>query len=347
MLTLGIETSCDDTAAAVLCDGKPLSSIVSSQHELHHKYGGVVPELASRAHIQNIAHVLEAAMEQAQSKYQDIDRIAVTQGPGLIGSLLVGLSVAKGLASSLRCPLIGVNHLAGHVSSVWLNGNTVEYPALSLVASGGHTVLFHQEEERSVRLVGKTRDDSVGEILDKIAVFLRLGYPGGPVIERWARHGDEEAISFPIATMSDGSLDFSFSGLKSAALRYLKAQRIAPLDPDEDAPPGEAMTNFLASFQAAALKNLLSRVEQAYPHFPCRTICLSGGVGANQRLRELLADYAASEGVQLVVPPTEFCTDNAAMIACAACRFEWPSSQAAEIDACSNLAFPSAGEIAL
>ena len=308
MLVLGIETSCDETAAAVLADGVLRSNVVESQDPIHARYGGVVPELASRRHLEVVLPVVARALDQAGVRLSDLDGIAVTHGPGLVGSLLVGLSVAKALAYVHRVPLVGVNHLEGHIFAGRLADPTLEPAFLALVVSGGHTALYACEAPLRYRLVGQTRDDAAGEAFDKVAKLLGLGYPGGPAVERTARQGDPKAIAFPVAQFQDRAPDFSFSGLKTAVSLYVRQR--APLAP-------EAVADVCASFQATAVKMLVRKAIGAARRLGIRRILLTGGVAANGPLREALEVECAERGYAWTAPPPRLCTDNAAMIAAA------------------------------
>ncbi len=318
MNVLGIETSCDETAAAVVEDGVRIrSSVVASQVKVHHNYGGVVPELASREHVDNICYVVERALGEAGVGWQDLGGIAVTRGPGLVGALLVGLTYAKALAYARGLPYVGVNHLEGHLYSVFLEHPEAPTPALSLVVSGGHTNLYYLEQgRRDYRLLARTRDDAAGEALDKLAKFLGLGYPGGPVIERLARQGNPRAVDFAVPRFSDGSLDFSYSGLKTAALRHARSLGLPfPLDP-EQLPP--AVLDLAASFQQAVIDQLIDRLERALRGLKVRAIHVSGGVSCNRALRAALETHFAPAGLPVLFPRPALTTDNAAMIAGAA-----------------------------
>ena len=309
MLILGIETSCDETAAAVLEDGKKLrSSVVASQVALHAEYGGVVPELASRRHLESILPVITQALQEGGIRLGDLDGIAVTQGPGLVGSLLVGLSVAKALAYGQKLPLVGINHLEGHIFAGFLQEPRPADPFVALLVSGGHTALYHCPAPLRYRLLGATRDDAAGEAFDKVAKLLGLGYPGGPMIERTAREGDPKAIPFPVAQFSDGAPDFSFSGLKTAVSLFVRKQ--SPLTP-------RLVADISASFQATVVKMLVRRTVRAALRERTHRILVSGGVAANRALREALQAEAEERGFEIFIPPPAFCTDNAAMIAMA------------------------------
>jgi N6-L-threonylcarbamoyladenine synthase len=316
MLVLGIETSCDETAAAIVRDGKEiLSNVIYSQIKTHTPYGGVVPELASREHLLKIRPIVDQAFADAHLTLQQIDGIAATSGPGLIGSLLVGLTYAKALSFSTHKPLTAVNHIEGHIYSVSFEHPDVEFPALALVVSGGHTNLFWVESEsgdfRNLRykLVGRTRDDAAGEAYDKVAKLLGLGYPGGPIIDRLAKTGDRNAYRFSIPKISDHSLDFSFSGIKTAVLRLVKENEKLKEDPFR--------LNLCASFQESVVNMLWSTTLKAVQHFRPKSIMLSGGVAANSRLREAFTERSAEAGLKFFYPKPILTTDNAAMIAAA------------------------------
>jgi N6-L-threonylcarbamoyladenine synthase len=308
-LVLGIESSCDETAAAVLAAGRRvLSSVVASQDDVHAPYGGVVPELASRRHIEVVVPVVERALADAGVRLADLDGIAVTHGPGLVGSLLVGCSMAKALAWVRRLPLVGVNHLEGHIFAAFLADDPPEYPFVALVVSGGHTALYHAPAPLRYALVGQTRDDAAGEAFDKVAKLLGLGFPGGPVVQRIAERGDPAALPLPLARMSDGGADFSFSGIKTAVSLHVK--RHGPLAPGE-------VADVAASFQAAVVRALVRPTVRAALRLGVPRIVLTGGVAANGPLRAALAAEAASHGLRLHIPPPRLCTDNAAMITAA------------------------------
>lgn len=315
MLVLGIETSCDETAAAVVRDGKLiLSSIISSQVELHRPYGGVVPELASREHLERIEPIVNEAISRSGVTLDDIDAIAVTQGPGLIGSLLVGVCFAKALAFSASKPFIGVNHIEGHVFSVVFDNPPIEYPALALIVSGGHTNLFFIPEAGKYKLVARTRDDAAGEAFDKVAKMLGLGYPGGPIIERLASEGDPYSIKFSIPKITDGKPDFSFSGLKTAVARYIKEKGI---EPAKDGQVSEEIKNLCASFQLTAIRSLVLPMEKMALQLKPNTLIVAGGVACNMLLREESAKVAQNLGIPIYFPSRHLSTDNAAMIAAA------------------------------
>ncbi|MFO7152291.1 MAG: tRNA (adenosine(37)-N6)-threonylcarbamoyltransferase complex transferase subunit TsaD [Bacillota bacterium] len=308
MITLGIETSCDETSAAVVADGrKILSNIILSQIQWHEKFGGVVPEIASRKHLENICAVVEKALQEASIDFSDVDLVAVTHGPGLIGALLVGVSYAKAVSFAAKKPLIGVNHIEGHIYANFLE-NDFEPPFICLVVSGGHTHLVYMEDHGKYTVLGRTLDDAAGEAFDKIARALDLGYPGGPAIDRIARLGNEDAISFPVAHIKGHELDFSFSGLKSAVLNYLNHCRQKGIS--------IKVEDVAASFQKAVVSALVEKTLEAARETDCRVIALAGGVAANSRLREEF-QKRAGENFEIRFPSVKLCTDNAAMIACA------------------------------
>ncbi len=314
---LGIETSCDETAAAVVEDRtRVLSSVVASQIEIHRRYGGVVPELASRQHIQAIGPVITEALEVAGTALDAVDAIAVTQGPGLVGSLLVGLSTAKAIAWQRRLPLLAVNHLEGHVRSAFIDHPDIAFPVVALVVSGGHTSLYLCPEEGRYLPLARTRDDAAGEAFDKVARLLGLGYPGGPVIDRLARDADENAYEFPTAQMKDRSLDFSFSGLKTAVRRTVLREGPV-LDVEEGGEVPQAVRDLVASFQKAAVDQLVRRTVRACRRERVGGLVVTGGVACNSRLRRAFDEVAREEGLSVHVPAPHYTTDNAAMIAAA------------------------------
>jgi N6-L-threonylcarbamoyladenine synthase len=351
---LGIESSCDETAAAVVRSGEELiSNVVYSQIATHHPYGGVVPELASREHLRAIVPIVRKALEDADKTYATIDAIAVTQGPGLAGSLLVGLSYAKGLAFALDKPLIAVNHLEGHIHAVLLeerqNGNSeLQFPVLALVVSGGHTHLYLAERRDSgwtYRNIGHTRDDAAGEAFDKVAKLLELGYPGGPVIDFLAQHGNPNAVKFPFAQIkhrdrnpqnrhsTEHRADFSYSGIKTAVLRYIEVHNMAdsircrresmkaiskPTAQDYLAACDRHTLDLVASFQRAIVEDLINKTLSAAMEYGVATLLVTGGVAANSELRKTFEERAAEEGIPVLFPSRKLSTDNAAMIAAAA-----------------------------
>lgn len=316
MLILGIESSCDETAAAVVKDGwEILSSVISSQIDLHKPYGGVVPELASREHLEKIEPIVKEALERANVDLKELDAIAVTQGPGLVGSLLVGVSYAKALAFGLDIPIIGVNHIEGHVYSVNLENPPVEYPAFALIVSGGHTNLFYLPEEGKYKIVARTRDDAAGEAFDKVSKMLNLGYPGGPIIEKLAKEGDAKKIKFPIAKISDGRPDYSFSGLKTAVARYVRENNIQPVLQNESV--SQEIKDLCASFQDTVVRSLLKSVEKLAVELYPKTFIVAGGVACNGYLREASEKLGRQMNIPTYFPSKHLSTDNAAMIAAA------------------------------
>ena len=308
-LTLGIETSCDETSAAVLRGTRELlSCVTATQIPIHQKYGGVVPEIASRNHILSILPVVEQALEEANVRLADIDQIAVTYGPGLVGALLVGVSAAKSLAFSLGVPLIGVNHLEGHIFANFLATPQLTPPFMALVVSGGHTALVDVADYETFRQMGRTRDDAAGEAFDKVARVMGLPYPGGPEIDRLAREGNPAAIDFPRALAQEGNYEFSFSGLKSAVLNYINSEKMK----------GHALNeaDIAASFQSAVVEVLVHKAFEAIREAGRDTLVLAGGVAANAALEKRLRMAAEAERIRYLYPPPRLCTDNAAMIAC-------------------------------
>ncbi len=302
-LVLGIESSCDDTAVAIVdSEGKVLSSVVTSQVEVHSQYGGVFPELASRAHIASIIPTIEAALSEADITHKDLRAIGVTRGPGLIGSLLVGLNTAAGLGMGWGLPVIGINHLRGHLRSADLEQQRVKYPAVLLLVSGGHTFLAHMENPREIKLLGSTRDDSVGESYDKVGRMLGLGYPGGPVVDKIAAAGTA-CIPFPRPMIQDG-LDFSFSGLKSAVSRHVSESETPVKD-------------VAASFVRAVMETLIAKCRRALTEYPAVSLVIVGGVAASPQLRAQAQQLCSELGIELCLPPLRWSTDNAAMIALA------------------------------
>jgi N6-L-threonylcarbamoyladenine synthase len=316
MRLLAIETSCDETAAAVVEDGRRvLSSVVSTQTEIHSPYGGVVPELASRHHVENLCPVVEQAMAEARIDYPELDAVAVTQGPGLVGSLLVGVQAAKAIALVHGKPLVPVHHLAGHIQAPFLDPGGVKLPALALVVSGGHTSLFSIPEEGVYRRLARTRDDAAGEAFDKVAKLLGLGYPGGPLIDRLAKDANDSAVEFKVARIKDGSADFSFSGIKTAVLYHVRREGIPPVADPANVP--NDVRDLLASFQRAVVSALVRGLVRAAEAERPRSLLLTGGVAANSRLREEARQAAARLGLPIFIPPPALSTDNAAMIAAA------------------------------
>lgn len=307
---LGIETSCDETAAAVVRDGTAvLSNVVASQIRIHRQYGGVVPEVASRKHLENITDVVEAALQKAGVDFADLSGVAVTVGPGLIGPLLVGVAAAKAYAFARQIPLLAVNHLEAHIYANFLAHPSLIPPLVCLVVSGGHTSLVLVRKHLSYELLGSTRDDAAGEAFDKIARVLGLPYPGGPALEELARGGNPRAISFPRAWLGDESLDFSFSGLKTAVINYLRREQ----EKGKDVP----LQDVAAGFQEAVVEVLVEKTLRAARAAGVWQVALAGGVAANLALRTLFQARARQEGIRLYFPPGDLCTDNAAMVACA------------------------------
>jgi N6-L-threonylcarbamoyladenine synthase len=316
MLVLGIESSCDETAAAVVRDGREiLSSIIFSQIEMHKPFGGVFPELASREHLVKIEPVVFDALREASVELKDIDAVAVTQGPGLVGSLLVGVCYAKALAFGLGVPIIGVNHIEGHVYSVVFENPEIEYPALALIVSGGHTNLFYIPEPGLYKVVSRTRDDAAGEAFDKVAKMLGLGYPGGPVIEKLARGGDPAKIKFTLPKISDGRPDFSFSGLKTGVAKYIRENGIEAVKPGDE--PGRDIMDLAASFQATVVRSLTGTMEKTARRLAPKTLIVAGGVACNGSLREAAASAGRRLDIPVYFPSNHLSTDNAAMIAAA------------------------------
>jgi N6-L-threonylcarbamoyladenine synthase len=327
VIVLGIESSCDETAAAVVEDGhRILSSVVASQTVIHRPYGGVVPELASRQHVKVIVPVVSEALQRAGLDLSAIDAIAVTQGPGLVGSLLVGIGVAKGLAYASGKPLVAVNHLEGHIVAAFLEESPPSFPVIALVVSGGHTNLYVVNNYSNVTLVGRTRDDAAGEAFDKVAKFLDLGYPGGVVIDELARSGNPSAISFPRAYLEKDSLDFSFSGIKTAVVNFVRKY----VDSNQGGSIGISenmddmakqlpvqLADIVASFQEAVVDVLVDKTCAAAQRFDASQVVVAGGVAANSRLRERLREEVARLNLPLMLPRAELCTDNAAMVAAA------------------------------
>ncbi len=310
MLILGIESSCDETAAAVLRDGTTLlSNVINSQVAVHSPYGGVVPELASRKHLENIYPVVDTALNQAGITLDDLDGLAVTQGPGLVGSLLIGLSFAKAISAVKGIPYVGVDHIVGHLLSPFLEKEQPGFPYIALVASGGHSSIFLIHNHTDIQPLGRTRDDAAGEAFDKVGKILGLEYPGGPVISRLAEQGNPAAIPFPRAWLTPDSLDFSFSGLKTSVANYVhqRQQKNEPF----------YIPDVCASFQEAVVEVLCTKVLKAAQLHKISTVALAGGVAANSRLRASLQNLGAERGIKIFMPSLELCTDNAAMIALA------------------------------
>ena len=311
MIVLGIESSCDDTSAAVTADGRELLSLsISSQIDIHTLYGGVVPEIASRNHLKNINTVIQQAVDEAGIEYADIDLIGVTCGPGLIGALLVGVSAAKALAYALDKPIVGVHHLQGHIAANYIQAPELQPPFTAVVASGGNTDIIDVRGYNDLVMLGQTRDDAAGEAMDKVARVMGIGYPGGPVIDRLARDGNPEAIDFKRVMLEKGSYDFSFSGLKTQVINYVNHERMMGREiPEED---------LAASFQQAIMEVIVSKALEAAEEYGRNRIALAGGVASNSLLRRMMEEACRQRGLEYYRPEPVLCTDNAAMIACAA-----------------------------
>ncbi|MDI6874978.1 tRNA (adenosine(37)-N6)-threonylcarbamoyltransferase complex transferase subunit TsaD [Candidatus Solincola sp.] len=331
---LGIETSCDETSAAVVERGGKVSSLViSSQARLHSKYGGVVPEVAGRAHLEALLPAVREALSQAGIGYRDLRGVAVTRGPGLIGSLLVGLTAAKAICFALDLPLLAVNHLEAHIYANFLHFPGLEPPLLAFVVSGGHTLLVHMLGHRRYRILGKTLDDAAGEAFDKIARFLGLGYPGGPEIDRLSKEGDPRAIPFPRALLHDGTYNFSLSGLKTAVINYVRRVRAE----GKEVP----VADVVASFQAAVVEVQVHKITRAVEETGARRVVLAGGVAANSYLRSSLRGALESRGAELFYPPLNLCLDNAAMVAYLGWRMlEEGDVASLDVDAAATLPLP-------
>ncbi|SHH36467.1 N6-L-threonylcarbamoyladenine synthase [Sporanaerobacter acetigenes DSM 13106] len=311
IMTLAIETSCDETSCAVLKNGREVfSNVISSQIEIHRKFGGVVPEVASRKHIESMNSIIQQALDEANITFKDIDIVGVTRGPGLVGALLVGISSAKAIAYALDVPLVGVNHIEGHICANYITHKDLEPPFTCLVVSGGHTYLVQANSYTDYELVGRTRDDAAGEAFDKVARSLGLPYPGGPLIDKLSLEGNSQAINFPRPCLEEDSYDFSFSGLKTAVLNYLNHAKQM----------GEeiAIEDVAASFQAAATEVLVEKTIRLAIERKSKTIVVAGGVAANKGLRNMFLERGNKEGIDIKYPSTILCTDNAAMIGSAA-----------------------------
>lgn len=330
-LIMGIETSCDETAAAIVEDGKNIiSNIVASQISIHQKYGGVVPEIASRKHIEYIIPVIDKALDESGKKITDLSAIAVTYGPGLIGSLLVGLSVAKAIAYAQNIPLIGINHLEAHIYANFLEHNEIKPPFVCLIVSGGHTSLVYIRNFGEYKLLGQTKDDAAGEVFDKIAKVLELGYPGGPITERLAKEGDPSSIKFPRPILNDKSYDFSFSGLKTAVIYHIKELK----EENKNIP----VSDILASFQKAVTDVLVGKTIKAALEFKTKQIILAGGVAANNSLRREIKEKADLLDIEVFYPSIFLCTDNAAMVASVGYyKFKENKKSSLNLDAASRL----------
>ena len=331
MITLGIETSCDETAVAIVEDGFSLrANLIARQEHLHERFGGVVPEVAARAHVEALNPLLARALEDTGLDVSDLDGVAVTVGPGLVGALLVGMAAAKAIGLAAGLPLVGVNHLEAHYWANFLEHGEPEPPYVALIVSGGHTMLVHVPRLFRHAILGQTLDDAAGEAFDKVARLLGLGFPGGPALDAAARTGDPQAIRFPRAMADSGDLDFSMSGLKTAVLRYVKVERAAgrPID----------VSDLAASFQEAIVDVQVTKTLQAARDTGVERVLLGGGVVANTRLRERLVAEGARAGVEVLVPPLSLCTDNAAMVAClGAARLQRGERAGLDIPADPNL----------
>ena len=309
MITLGIETSCDETAVAVVEDGfRVRSNLIARQEHLHERYGGVVPEVAARAHVEALNPLMERALSQAEVGFRGLDGVAVTVGPGLVGALLVGMAAAKAVSLAAGVPFVGVNHLEGHIWANFIEHGKPDPPYVALVVSGGHTMLVHMPEVHRHELLGQTLDDAAGEAFDKVARLLGLGFPGGPALDAMASDGDPNAIRFPRAMEGSGDLDFSMSGLKTAVLRYLRSEQAAGRD--------VSLPDVAASFQEAIVDVQVTKTIRAAKDRGVETVLLGGGVVANTRLRDRMAGDGRAEGLSVLYPSLDLCTDNAAMIAC-------------------------------
>ncbi|OLR55735.1 tRNA (adenosine(37)-N6)-threonylcarbamoyltransferase complex transferase subunit TsaD [Hornefia porci] len=330
-ITLGIETSCDETSIAVTAEGREiLSDIISSQIAVHTKFGGVVPEIASRHHLQNINGVLDQALSEAGISLAEVDLIGVTNGPGLIGAVVIGVATAKALSLAAGIPLVGVNHMHGHVSASYLQYPELEPPFLALIVSGGHTNIVEVTDYNRCRVLGGTRDDAVGEAYDKVARVVGLGYPGGPKVDRAAKDGDPEAVRFKRVYLENGSLDFSFSGLKTQVLNYINRERMAGREVN--------VADLSASFQQAMLDVLVDKTMLAAEQTRADRLVTAGGVAANSRLRQMLAEACGARGIRLYMPEPVLCTDNGAMIAAAAYyKYRMQGPDDLSLDAYANL----------
>lgn len=331
-LTLAIESSCDETSVAVVADGRNvMSNIISSQIDIHTAFGGVVPEIASRHHLQNMNTVVDQSLEEAGVTLDDIDLIGVTYGPGLVGALLMGVATAKAIAFAKGIPLVGVNHMHGHISANFIEHKELEPPFMSLVVSGGHTNIVEMSDYGVCKVLGGTRDDAVGEAYDKVARVIGLGYPGGPKIDRVAKEGNPEAIQFKRVYLEKGSKDFSFSGLKTAVLNYLNTERQAGREIN--------VPDVAASFQEAVIEVIVHKTMEAVTEAKQDKLVLAGGVAANSRLRAELSHACEKAGVKLYVPSPVLCTDNAAMIGCAAYyKYKAQGADGLDLDAYPGLA---------
>ncbi len=310
-ITMGIESSCDETAVGIVADGREvLANVISSQIDIHTKFGGVVPEIASRKHLERVNEVIETALEEAGISIDDVDLIGVTCGPGLVGALLVGVAAAKAVAFAKDMPLVGVNHMHGHIAANYLEFPELEPPFMALIVSGGHTNIAFVKDYNTCEVIGRTRDDAAGEAFDKVARVIGLGYPGGPKMDAAAEKGDKDAIHFKRVFLEEGSYDFSFSGLKTAVLNYLNTERQAGRE--------ICVEDVAASFREAVVEVIVKKAMDAATEFDQDRLVLAGGVAANKRLRELLEEQGKEKGIKIYKPSAILCTDNGAMIACSA-----------------------------
>lgn len=310
-ITLGIESSCDETAIGIVANGREmLANVISSQIDIHTEYGGVVPEIASRKHLENINAVIDKALEEAGCTIDDVDLIGVAYGPGLVGALLIGVAAAKAIAYAKDIPLVGVNHMHGHIAANYIEHLELEPPFMGLVVSGGHTNIINVKEYNTCEKLGGTRDDAAGEAFDKVARVIGLGYPGGPKVDKAAKSGNKDAVAFKRVYLENGSYDFSFSGLKTQALNYINTERQTGREIN--------VNDLAASFQEAVVEVLVNKAVGAALEFGQKRIVMAGGVSSNSRLRELITEEAAKHGIEICVPSPILCTDNGAMIACSA-----------------------------
>lgn len=332
-ITMAIESSCDETSVAILADGRTLlSNVISSQIDIHTVFGGVVPEIASRHHLQNINRVIDKALEDADIELDDVDLLGVTYGPGLVGALLMGVATAKAIAFAKDIPIVGVNHMHGHISANFIAYPELKPPFMSLVVSGGHTNIVEVTDYNRCTTIGSTRDDAVGEAYDKVARVIGLGYPGGPKIDKIAKEGNPEAIQFKRVFLEKGSLDFSFSGLKTAVLNYINTERQAKREIN--------VADVAASFQAAVIDVIVTKAINAALDMKQDKLVLAGGVASNSRLREKLTEECEKNNIKLFVPSPILCTDNAAMIGCAAYyQYKQQGADDLYLDAFPNLPF--------
>lgn len=308
LIILGVESTCDETACSIVKNGRKLvASVISSQIEIHKPYGGVVPEIASRKHVENIIPVLDECFAQAGTSLDQIDGVAVSYGPGLVGALLTGISVAKAIAWSLDVPLLGVNHIEGHIFANFLSHKDLQPPFMALIVSGGHSHIVYMRDYLTYEIIGKTRDDAAGEAFDKTARVLGLGYPGGPLIDKMAKEGNDTAFEFPKTKFSDNPYDFSFSGIKTAVINRINSMKMKGLSYE--------VKDVAASFQKAVVDVLVRHTIEASKEMGVKTVCLAGGVSANSLLRKSMTDEGKKAGIQVYYPELVYCTDNAAMVA--------------------------------